>query len=44
MDFKNLTVNGISYGDKRDMTEKQLNKCNKVTNVDFRDQSLFDDL
>ena len=42
MDFKNVCINGISYGDNQDMTQKELDKYSKVTNVDFRDSKIFD--
>ena len=42
MDFKKLSVCGKSYGEKVDMED--LSSMPKVTNVDFKDRSLFIDL
>eukprot|EP01016_Furgasonia_blochmanni_P002413 TRINITY_DN10948_c0_g1_i1.p1 TRINITY_DN10948_c0_g1~~TRINITY_DN10948_c0_g1_i1.p1 ORF type:complete len:1143 (+),score=254.78 TRINITY_DN10948_c0_g1_i1:224-3652(+) len=41
MEYKNITVGGISYGDRKDMTKAELDKKDKVTNVDFEDRSFF---
>lgn len=42
MDFKKLSVCGVSYGETADMDD--ISSMPKVTNVDFRDKSLFRDL
>ena len=42
MDFKNITTNGICFGDARDMKPEFLAERPQVTNVDFKDSSLFD--
>lgn len=42
MDFKKLSVCGVSYGEVSDMED--ISAMPKVTNVDFRDRSLFRDL
>ena len=42
MDFKKLSVCGVSYGEVTDMDD--ISAMPKVTNVDFRDKSLFKDL
>lgn len=44
MEFKCFSVRGVSYGEIRDMSESEVNKLAKVTNVDFKDRSLFNDL
>ncbi|EGR33087.1 phospholipid-translocating p-type flippase family protein, putative [Ichthyophthirius multifiliis] len=44
MNFKCLTINGISYGEKNNLSQKQLNQLKQVTNVQFKDNSLFQDL
>lgn len=41
MDFKNVCINGISYGEKQNMSQKELDKYTKVTNVDFRENDIF---
>lgn len=44
MDFKKVCINGISYGEVDDTSSfyiKNLQSYPKVTNVDFRDLSLF---
>ena len=35
MEYKKLSVNGISYGELQTMTKEDINSKNKVTNVDF---------
>lgn len=42
MDFKKISIGGISYGEVNDMTD--ISAMPKVTNVDFKDKSLFDHL
>lgn len=42
MDFKKLSICGISYGEVLDIDD--ISGMPKVTNVDFRDRSLFTDL
>ena len=44
MEFKCFSVRGISYGEEHDMSEDQVKGFPEVTNVDFRDRRLFDDL
>lgn len=44
MKYKCATINGVSYGDKSDMTDQQINTLPPVKNVDFRDSQLFKDL
>lgn len=41
MEFKNFCVNGHSYGDARTMTDQEVRAQPRVSNVDFRDKSLF---
>jgi phospholipid-transporting ATPase len=40
MEFKNISVDGISYGDENSFDCKHQAK---VTNVDFKDKKFFDD-
>ena len=42
MEFKNMCINGISYGDKKNL--KNSAKFPKVSNVDFLDMSLINAL
>ena len=35
MEYKKLSVNGVSYGEKKDMTEEDFLARPNVTNVDF---------
>lgn len=42
MDFKKLSVSGVSYGEVTDMED--ISSMPKVTNVDFKDKSLFQHL
>ena len=42
MDFKKMSIGGISYGDKADVED--ISDRPSVTNVDFRDSALFDAL
>ncbi len=47
MEFKKLCVNGISYGEKRDLKnsyKQRYNIMDKISNVDFMDQSFFEEL
>lgn len=47
MEFKKISINGISYGDIKKGQKhyiEDLSYYPKVTNVDFKDQRLFDDL
>jgi len=37
MKFRSVTVNGVGYGDERNMTDLEYEKLPFVTNVDFRD-------
>lgn len=41
MEFKNLCVHGVSYGDKETMTEEEASKLPKVSNVRFLDQDFL---
>lgn len=42
MDFKNICIGGISYGDEDSINASGLELKPKVSNVDFKDQSFFD--
>jgi len=42
MEFKNITINGTSYGDDRSL--ENVSRLTKVTNVDFLDAKFFRDL
>ncbi len=42
MEFKNITLNGTSYGEDR--SYKAPLDSLKITNVDFRDQNFFEDM
>lgn len=44
MKYKCLTVNGISYGEVSNMTSKELEDKPVVTNVNFYDKKIFDDM
>ena len=44
MEFKCFSVRGVSYGDNVSMTEQEVEKLPQVSNVYFRDRTLFDDL
>ncbi|EGR33431.1 phospholipid-translocating p-type flippase family protein, putative, partial [Ichthyophthirius multifiliis] len=44
MKYKCLTVNGISYGEKEDMTAQDLQKFPKLDNVDFKEWQIFKEL
>lgn len=44
MEFKNISVNGISYGDDKSLSDNIYNNLNKVTNVDFRDSFYYQSL
>ena len=41
MEFKNISIGGISYGDDDSMESTVFEKKPKVQNVDFRDQIFF---
>lgn len=41
MDFKKFTVGGVSYGEKSDIMPEEILNLPNVTNVDFKDKSLF---
>lgn len=41
MEFKNISIGGVSYGDIIDMSMDDVLKKPNVTNVYFRDWSLF---
>lgn len=42
MKYDRLSVNGLSLGDERTITDQQLRSYPDVSNVDFRDKRLFD--
>lgn len=44
MEFKNISIGGISYGDDDSLESTILEKMPKVTNVDFKDQNFFQHL
>lgn len=44
MEFKCFSVGGKSYGDNKNMNEAEIAKLPIVSNVDFKDRSLFEDL
>ncbi len=44
MEFKCFCVRGVSYGEERSMGDEEAKKLPIVSNVDFRDKSLFFDL
>lgn len=41
MEFKNISIGGISYGDDDSMDSIVLDKKPKVQNVDFKDMNFF---
>lgn len=41
MNFKKIIVNGLKYGDRKDLTDKELASFPKTTNVKFRDSLFF---
>lgn len=43
MDFKNICVGGVSYGENRTMNENDILMRPRTTNVDFKDVSFFRD-
>ena len=42
MEFKSLSIKNKTYGEKKDIED--ISKYPEVTNVDFRDSSIFKDL
>lgn len=45
MEYKRISVNGVSYGETKKGAKnylENLQKFPKVTNVDFRDRNFFD--
>ena len=44
MDFKNICIGGVSYGDDDTLNSSMLELKPKVTNVDFKDQFFFQHL
>lgn len=44
MKYKCVTINGVSYGENRDLTNEDLEKLPEVKNVDFRDSNLLKEL
>jgi len=44
MEFKKISINGCSYGDRRGMVREQVAKLPRVSNVDFLDEQFFRDL
>ncbi|EAS00612.2 phospholipid-translocating P-type ATPase, flippase family protein (macronuclear) [Tetrahymena thermophila SB210] len=44
MKYKCVSINGISYGENRDLTDNDIKQLPQVKNVDFRDRSLFKQL
>ena len=44
MDFKNICIGGISYGDDDSLNTSFIDSRPKVSNVDFKDQVFFQHL
>ena len=41
MEFKNISINGVSYGDDRSLSLEDYERKPVVTNVDFKDNIFF---
>ena len=41
MEFKTACIDGVSYGDKIDMTKEEIAERPKVSNVEFGDTKFF---
>ena len=44
MEYKKISINGVSYGDNTELTKEEVDSRTKVTNVDFRDRQFFQEL